>query len=401
MLKRIRLTDFKSFVDEEVELAPLTLLVGANAAGKSNLFDAIRFLKGLPFLTLSEVLQGEERSGPDAWPGIRGRAEETVRIGCSSFALETQWSGYLGAEVENIHRIVCRPEPAPALISERILRTGSVEVVLEAKAISGELTASWQVPDNSGSTALPSTDLSLLSLFFANGRFSPDLPVGAVALGWSMRIFLAMVRFVDIRPEAMRGYGRRGAPLGDEGKNLSGVLADICSKPDAKQSLVDWLAELCAPELEDIDIVEVKQLGDVMAFLIEKGGRRISARSVSDGTLRFLGTLLALRTAEPGSVILIEEIESGLHPTRIRLLVEYLEAVTRERGIQVIATTHSPVVLEWLSAEALRSALVFGRIPEREGTVVRRLGDLPHFNEVVQRKGIDELFTTGWLEMAL
>ena len=138
-----------------------------------------------------------------------------------------------------------------------------------------------------------------------------------------------------------------------------------------------------------------------MAMFIEKGGTRISVRSASDGTLHFLGTLIALRTAEPGSVILIEDIEAGLHPTRIRLLVEYLEAVTHERQIQVIATTHSPVVLQWLSDESLRNAIVFGRVPDHEGTIMRRLGDLPHFDEVVQRKGIDELFTTGWLEMAL
>ena len=49
MLERVRLTDFKSFVDEEVELAPLTLLVGANASGKSNFLDALRFLRQTKF----------------------------------------------------------------------------------------------------------------------------------------------------------------------------------------------------------------------------------------------------------------------------------------------------------------------------------------------------------------
>jgi predicted ATPase len=209
------------------------------------------------------------------------------------------------------------------------------------------------------------------------------------------------LQFLRIDPNQMRGYGRRDELLGEDGKNLSGVLAKFCDDVEEKQRFVDWLAALCAPEIESIDFLEVKELGDVMAVFVEKCGKRISARSISDGTLHFLGTLLALRTAEPGSVILIEEIESGLHPTRIRLLVEYLETVTRERGIQIIATTHSPVVLQWLSDETLRSTIVFGRVPEHEGTIMRRLGDLPHFDEVVQRKGIDELFTTGWLELAL
>ena len=88
-----------------------------------------------------------------------------------------------------------------------------------------------------------------------------------------------------------------------------------------------------------------------MAMFVEKPGNRVSARGLSDGTLHFIGVLLSLYTAEPGSVILIEDIEaeSAAQLVPFRLLVEYLEAVTRERQIQVIATTHSPVVLQWLS----------------------------------------------------
>ena len=92
MLRAIRLIDFKSFVDEQVELAPLTLLVGANASGKSNFLDAMRFLQGLVFgLTLDEILNGELRSHPDAWPGVRGRSAETARIGASAFSIDSVW----------------------------------------------------------------------------------------------------------------------------------------------------------------------------------------------------------------------------------------------------------------------------------------------------------------------
>ena len=68
MLERVRLTDFKSFVDEEGELAPLTLLVGANASGKSNFLDALRFLRQTKFeMSFAEVLDGQERPGADRW----------------------------------------------------------------------------------------------------------------------------------------------------------------------------------------------------------------------------------------------------------------------------------------------------------------------------------------------
>jgi len=421
MLKKLRLKDFKSFVDEEVSLAPLTLLVGANASGKSNFLDALQFLHANSFdLDLEQILNGEPRASPDAWHGLRGGAPETARLGTSRFTIESTWSALLlafdprdltpaqrfiehphrGHPVDLTHRMTCRTVPQPLLEAERLTdREG--RVTFETGVVQGERIEVPVPPPLFGEPSEPETRLlsahrsPVLWLHLAARSGEIVLPSFALSSAFTQ------IKFLNIQPAAMRGYGRRGAPLGVDGSNVSGVLAQLCDEPDAKQSLVDWLSEFCAPEITALDFVEIKELGDVMAMFVEKGGKRISARSLSDGTLRFLGILLALRTAEPGSVILMEEVDTGLHPTRIRLLLEYLETVTREREIQVIATTHSPVILQWLSPEVLRSTLVFGRVPEREGTMVRRLGDLPHFDEVAQHTGIEELFTTGWMEMAL
>ena len=396
MLKKIRLTDFKSFVDEEVELAPLTLLVGANASGKSNFLDAIRFLQGLSSeLTIAEVLDGEESSRSDAWTGLRGRAIEAPRVGTSQFQIESAWTYPYAIPGQTVHhQISCLMSPRPRIERERL--KGEVgEALLETKAVD-EDEVDLSVHDEQISL---SSHKSLVSGVLGMRLLQLDTPRYQI-LGL-LKDALQDIRFMDIQPSKMRDYGRRHAPLGNEGTNFSGVLAELCDDPETRKGLVDWLREISAPEVEDIELVEVKEFGDVMASFVESGGRRISARSISDGTLKFLGTLLALQTAVSGEVILIEEIDSGLHPTRIRILVELLENVVRENDIQVIATTHSPVVLQWLSDEALRNVIVFGRVPDHEGTIMRRLGDLPHFDEVVQRKGIEELFTTGWLEMAL
>jgi predicted ATPase len=424
MLKRLRLKDFKSFVDEEVTLAPLTLLVGANASGKSNFLDALQFLHANSFdLDLEQILNGEQRVSPDAWRGLRGGAPEAARLGTSRFTLESTWStSLLEFDIDQIvlnrrlselphrkipvdfsHRMVCRTTPRPLMEAERLV-TQEGQVLFETGAIQDErievlFPQSEPLPGVPG-PFLVNAHRSILPWLHTNPRLArmpPELANPKLALSTA----LAHIEFLNIQPAVMRGYGRKDASLGMEGRNLSGVLARLCESPETKQSLIDWLAELCVPEMVNIDFVEVKELGDVMAMFVEKSGKRISARSLSDGTLRFLGTMLALRLATSGSVILLEELDAGLHPTRIRLLVEYLETVTREREIQVIATTHSPGILQWMSPEALRSTLVFGRVPEQEGTLVRRLGDLPHFDEVAQHKGIDELFTTGWMEMAL
>lgn len=386
MLKKIRLTDFKSFVDEEVELAPLTLLVGANASGKSNFLDAIRFLHGLSLnLTLSEILNGEERVGADRWPGIRGRAEESARIGTNLFSIESTWIPSKDRE-EIWHRLACSPRPQAVLHQEQI-RWGTSSLSSQH-----HVTGKALVQPPVGPPKLVSDRKSLASDIVTSIEY---------AVLESLSETFEAIRFLDVQPPQMRDYGRRDAPLGNEGKNFSGVLAALCDDLTTKQSFVDWLREVCAPEIDDLDFAEVKELGDVMAIFVERGGSRISARSLSDGTLRFLGTLLALRTAQPGDLLLIEDIEEGLHPTRIQFLIEILESIVRQSEIQIIATTHSPVVLQWLRPETLRDVIAFGRVTDHEGTLMRRLGDLPHFTEVVQRKGIEELFSTGWLEMAL
>lgn len=401
MLKKIRLTGFKSFVDEKVELAPLTLLVGANASGKSNFLDALRFLKGLTFdLTVREVLDGEESASSDAWPGIRGASQEAAWSRASRFSITSTWRApneevppLYGNEIERepqhidiTHGIICRTSPSIACESEWIERGG-----VRMKSPFQDDPRSILGPSNLFRLDKGKLDRSL-----------PDDPLSLQLLPLhSLREAVGAVRFLDIQPAAMREYGRRGAPLGDEGKNFSGVLAALSDDSNVRHSFVAWLREVCAPEIEGLDFVEVEKLGDVMASFVEKDGTQISARSISDGTLRFLGTLLALQTANPGDVLLIEEVGEGVHPTRIQFLLELLESAVRQRDIQVIATTHSPVVLHWLAPERLREVIVFGRIPGRPGSVVRRLGDITYFEEVIQREEIDELFSTGWLETAL
>jgi predicted ATPase len=91
----------------------------------------------------------------------------------------------------------------------------------------------------------------------------------------------------------------------------------------------------------------------------------------------------------------IHFIEKGLHPTRAHLLVEAMEAAATLRSVQVIATTHSPLVLNALSRDALRRAVLVARPPESEGTLLRRLGDLPDFEAVCERRGIDRLIASG------
>jgi len=408
MLTKLKLVDFKSFVDETIELAPLTFIVGANASGKSNLFDAIRLLKGLgEGLSLQDVIRGRA----DVWRGIRGGASEIARSGSSEFRLESEWA----LERETLaHLLEVQVDPRVQIARERLegagKKMGQYLFDTHAPALGndkglvgggGLRVAFKSTGGGRNATEIVHSDQSLLVQLGQERRLHPLVPDMSQLLRASMRRAL----FLDIRPHLMRGFAsRRATDLGSSGENISAVLWELCRDTDQKLDIVDWLSELCAPTVQDIKFIEVEELDDVMLQLVEEGGTPVSARSLSDGTLRFLGELTALLTAPEGSLLLVEEIENSLHPARMHLLVQLLVSATSNRNIQVLATTHSPLVLSALKNEApdiLRQALICGRIRGTEGTVARRLGDLEYFDDVVERSGIDRLFTTGWLERAL
>lgn len=391
MLESIHLKNFKSFVDAEVKLAPVTVLVGANASGKSNLLDALRLVQRLELgWTLTEVLQGRREAGREVAPALRGGSLGLARSADVPVDLTLRWSS--GSDGSLIHSMGIEVRGDPSFHWERLeLSVASQQHAIESVPVKGLPPMISHVDGRihiEANQSIYREARNRLGTTYARSLL--DLPTLNSAL------------FLDVIPARMRGYSpQQDIDLGAEGENISSVLWSLSLRhPDTQQEWVDWLAELCGPEVVGLNFITT-DLGDVMFALVEKDGTRTPARSLSDGTLRFLGTLVALRTVREGSIVILEEPETGLHPQRIHLLVEFIEAVARERKLQVILTTHSPQVLMALSPEALKSTVLCARSPGQPGTVLRRLGDLPHFEEVSKHSNIDHLFTTGWLERAL
>jgi predicted ATPase len=234
---------------------------------------------------------------------------------------------------------------------------------------------------------------SVLSQYRAETDVAPEVAT-QVAL---LRSMFRGLFFLDIQPRLMRGQSQLGRTLGLNGEHIAAAVHALT--PSQRADVVDWLAELCAPKVTDLKTEFVSQVQEVYLLLEEQGSARISARSLSDGTLRFLGTLVALLTAPPGAVVLLEEPDVGLHPARIHLLAEFLESVTASRQIQVIATSHSPVLLAHLSDNAFGNVLAFDREPQGP-TVVRQVRNLPNVGEVMKPEHRARLIATGWLERA-
>lgn len=392
MLRHIELRNFKSFVDEKAQLSSFTLLVGANGTGKSNFLDALRLLHGLSLgWALWDVVSGKDEGSTNVWSGIRGRSRELVRIGAARAEVESEWT-VLGDAYR--HRLVT---DGSSLLQE------GVDDVFEARRddATGNLLVDWKP----GSMVTP----PLAETYPAGAERSP-LTSSRCSLLSSFRSTLAGIQFVSPEPEAMRDYVDRpptGAMLspGPGCRNLSGVLWQLCQDPSSRREIVDWLEEFSGSEIGDVDFEETAG-GQVMLQIADRHGHRITARSMSDGTLRFLGLLTHLRSIRGGSPLVVEDLEHGLHPDRARLLVDAIggatsPAVDGGETPTVVATTHSADVVDAALRIPHATVLLFAHKPGTEGAVIRDVKSLPSFDVVSRRRDIAYLLNTGWLERAV
>ena len=212
---------------------------------------------------------------------------------------------------------------------------------------------------------------------------------------------LGNIRFFEFVPIRMREPSFPGQKiLGDGGENLPTVLEAICAEPNRKKVLMSWVQELTPMDIEDFEFPRDPS-GRVHLRILEKNGRSVSAYSASDGTLRFLAILCALFGEGPSGIYFFEEIDSGIHPSRLWLLVELFERQTRMNGIQVITTTHSPDLLNFINDETFENTSVTYRDEEWEDGIIRLLADLPNARELRIPHGMGRLHSTGWMETAL
>ena len=163
---------------------------------------------------------------------------------------------------------------------------------------------------------------------------------------------------------------------------------------------MSWLQELTPMDVKDFDFPRDPS-GRVHLQIVERNGRKVSAYSASDGTLRFLGILAALLGPNEGGLYFFEEIDNGIHPNRLWLLLDLIEQQTTEGNIQVVTTTHSPALLAWMSDAAFENTSVVYRDQHWADSVIRPIAGLYNLRELRESKGLERLLTSGWFETAM
>lgn len=414
MLTRLHLERFKNFREAGLPLGPFTVLVGTNASGKSNLRDAFRFLHGVSRgYTLAEII-GEKwvEGGVLQWRGIRGGMREATFQESGTFALEVGFKvddkGQVRDAAYRIEVEIDHNGTPPRVKAERLVINGRGQFVFDSH------------PDANAPAQPDPLHLAVRlrkegkkgwfgpTISFINNRpvlsqvvDHPEVKLPAVKEHARLALAaLSDMRFLDLAPDAMRLPSLPGQTiLGDRGENLSSVLQAICEKPEARRALVEWVRELTPLDASDFAFVS-DQTGRILVTLVEENGQRTSAYSASDGTLRFLAMIAALLGPEPARFYFFEELENGIHPTRLHLLLQLIEQKVAEGNIQMVATSHSPQLLGFLSEMARENAVVVYRLPDRPDAQIRRILDIPQAAGILKEQDLSRLHASGWLEDA-
>lgn len=415
MIHSVRIKRFRSINDAGLRLGGLTLVVGANASGKSNLLEALQILAWMSRGQRLGDLQSAMRDGQLA---VRGSVSSFLPFGEGGPAVEFE------VELDG-------PPSVGRLRLSLQLRIDGGEVSVERELLEApehdraKLPLYWTV----GEHDRPAHRLQVSYNNFKRGGKKPtidcvdDRPVFTQlvsparfdrqhdeaqatipAAAEATRAALGGVLFLDPDPRAMRDYAFRDEhQLRGNGANLSAVLWNLCRVADTYETLLAAVRAVPDQAVSAIGFVETPR-NEVMVKIAERLGgtdRWVEAALLSDGTLRVLAIAGALLSVPPATLLVIEEIDNGVHPSRAKHLLDLIVEIARRRQLRVIITTHNPALQDHLPAQALEDVHIAYRDAESSATRVCRLGDLPRFAELALSGPLGQLITRRSLERYL
>lgn len=414
MITLLKLDNWKSYEHSELHIDPLTVLIGTNASGKSNALDALLFLHRIASgAQLGAALKGEGAQlpirGGIEWAarrpgnlfslGVRCRVDDLVdyEYRIEGAVIETRCE----VMAEELVRIKYRANRKEGRGSEagriRLFRTD------ECDAMSPTIVARLYNEKQGTPRPLGRAHAVLYQLVGQNARQEIQDGVAFVVK------VLREVFVLDPIPSHMRDYSPLSERLDADARNIAGVLAAL---PDEKKSEIERVLTEYAGQLPERDIRRVyaetvgKFKSDAMLYCDEHWGdgdaiAPVDARGMSDGSLRFLAILTALLTRTPGSLLVIEEVDNGLHPSRSRLLLKMLQEVGKRRSVDVIVTTHNPALLDAMGTAMVPFITVAHRARHSGNSTLTLLEDIADLPKLLAQGTVGRLSSKGLIEQSL
>jgi len=387
VLRGVKAKGFRSLNEVDVDFGPFSVLVGPNGSGKSNLLRVLSFVRDTARFDTSQAI------------GLAGGFEHLLRQDGSahkvSLTIEAVVSEFANANALDRYTLELQEETGGISRQEELLykRVKGRGRRLAMKAEGSEVVitsgkSNAQAPEQR--LRLASSDVSALG---AMARIDED------ELGPGPRdffSFLSNIRYLDPNVEDARIPSRLArATLSDDASNLSAALLTLSQdSPDGFSALKRDLAR-CLPGLDDIGFAPVGgSATSVVVQLHERGLLNpVELADASFGTVRLLALLVALHEPEPPKLTIIEEVDHGLHPYALDVLVDRMRDASSRT--QVIVASHSPTLVNRLQADEI---IICDRDPETGESIIPAT-DADDLAEVLERSDwkAGELWFSGAL----
>ena len=321
-LRRLTLQGFRSLRSATIAFDNPTFLVGQNGAGKSNVVDALSLVAEAMVSPLAAVL--DKRGGIGV---VRHRRTARGRLG--DMGLRVDAENLVGVR-EAVYAFEVRPTKG---FGYEVRRE-------QCLCIAEDGTRSWFDRDGGDFSSTVDTRPALapnalaLPLVAGDRRFAP------------VAQFLANVQPYRVDPRTLRELQDpdAGARLRSDGSNAASVLGQL--SPEKRQLVQAFLQAVVPGAVE----VKAERIQNKISFKFTQRGEgdgaavKFGPHSMSDGTLRTLGLLVAVYQPNLPSVLIVEEPEATIHPGALGVVLDVLRHAAR--STQTVVTTHSPDILE-------------------------------------------------------
>lgn len=424
MLTRLEADGFKNLLDFSVELGPFTCLAGPNAAGKSNVFDAIRFLSLLTEKTIMDAALEVRGADPETtdlrelfWTdGVRWRdcfrlaaemiVDESVEddFGRPAEATSTflRYELEIGYEppdadgrlarvkllAERLSYITEKDAPKRLRFPHSARRFRRLAVKNRRRSNAGYISTEWA--DDGQVEILVHQDGGAGKPQRAPAASAPRTVIGTSNTSATPTILAARREMqswmmLALEPTAMRGSDRFHSDphITSQGDHVPATLYRLASANGEGGKVfarvANRLAQLVDVRQVAIDRDDVRQL--LTLTIKEYGGAELPARALSDGTLRFLTLCILDEDPKVRGLICMEEPENGIHPAKMEAMVDLLRDLPvdaeEEPGPdnpmrQVVIASHSPPLVQ-LMEEADLLCAVATRIKTEDGALATTL----------------------------
>lgn len=414
MINSIKIKNFRSIQFCDVELSPLTVIVGANSTGKSNLIKALDFISDMTDFGLIDAiynrggfneilpkqykdLKGREISfeldfkidSPEKWfeeygdltvdykVSIKKLADNSIKISKESMTINSIFllsdhNSKLRKGTEPLEKLdnLTLDEYKKSSITFYRNASGNFLYKTNFKKTNNnmKLFFNWlglssiisEELDQKRINSLINTILNNVTrnnfkntqnLLLAPERLVTTFSDPLRKIVSELKAIAHYDLFInELRQEQSISNLKRVSTSGDNIPTI--VKKFIKDNRDDWSRIIDTMCNI-SPYFTKAYSESLRAGKEYLVFEEIFDGRPIESWEASDGTLRALAILLCLESHEKGSTILIEEPEHGLHPWAVKDLMQHIRAVVENKNIQVILTTHSQQVLECLKPDEL------------------------------------------------